>query len=99
MSRELQTKQEQQQQTPAEEFESKIDSRQDLEPQALQQEALHFQPAKDAMKNKLAEDPDNAPYVTTTTTTTRTTRTNVTSTATSNPFFETYTTTTTVQKK
>jgi hypothetical protein len=64
----------------------------------LQQEVIQHQPAKEAMQNKLAENPENTPWVTTTTTTTRTSRTNVTSTATSNPFTETYTTTVTVQK-
>ncbi len=64
----------------------------------LQQEVIQHQPAKEAMQNKLAENPDKTPWVTTTTTTTKTSRTNVTSTATSNPFTETYTTTVTVQK-
>ena len=60
--------------------------------------AKNEQPAKDILHRSLDENPDHHPFVTTTTTSTHSGQKDVSSTATINPFTETYTTTTTYKK-
>lgn len=56
------------------------------------------QPAKEILHRSLDEHPDKHPSVTTTSTSSHTSQKDVSSTATINPFAETYTTTTTYKK-